>query len=179
MLIPFSCAQEINPRCRQMLVDHIVWCGEVLGTSIRTPCIFGDVEGCIPEGVYNKTDSFMAKYRDIENSDLLSHQHCYTHNRYCPIFGPEANSDFETAGLPCVDMSRAGKRLKENGRTASVFITHAKRHCEKRTPVILLENAQARCLSKNIYNIRLSMVHCLNCWFNSCMTWGPHRIPII
>ncbi|CAE7804105.1 unnamed protein product [Symbiodinium sp. CCMP2456] len=39
-------------------------------------------------------------------------------------------------------MSAAGKRLKEEGRTASVFICHAKRHVEKRTPLIIIENTK-------------------------------------
>ena len=72
----------------------------------------------------------------------MSHQWCFSHRKLCPLF--ETRTDFETAGLPCTDQSRAGKRLFEEGPTASVFCCHAKRHIELQTPLILLENVQVR-----------------------------------
>lgn len=53
------------------------------------------------------------------------------------------DADFEVAGLPCPDMSRNGLRRLEEGPTNTVFMAHAKRHCEKRTPLIVIENTKA------------------------------------
>ena len=53
-------------------------------------------------------------------------------------------ADFEVAGLPCTDQSRAGKRLFHNGPTAPVFMAHAKIHLAKQTPLVLLENVPDR-----------------------------------
>ena len=133
-----------------MIIDHVEWCGSVLGTVIQRPCVFEDVEGCIDKGVYKKDDPFRVKFVKIAKADLLSHQACKTHNKLCPLFGPKAQSDIETAGLPCVDSSKAGKKLYEEGRTGSVFCCHAKRHIEKETPLILLENVQDRSSQKRV-----------------------------
>ena len=48
------------------------------------------------------------------------------------------------AGLPCWDMSLAGKRLQENGVTVGCFLTHAKRHVELETPLVIVENTKDR-----------------------------------
>lgn len=84
----------------------------------------------------------MEKYCDVTASDFVSRQHCYTRNKLCKLFGPNVQCDWETAGLPCVDFSLAGKRRKEEGPTCTIFMSHAKRHIELGTPVILLENVQ-------------------------------------
>ena len=136
-----SSSKEWNSHGRQMIQDNIQWCGEVLGCPVAPPCIFGNVEGCIPENVYQRSDCFIDKFHKIARSDLVSHQHCYTHNCECPLF--ETASAFETAGLPCTDMSMNGKQQREEGPTASVFCCHAKRHIEKETEMILLENVKA------------------------------------
>ncbi|CAE8602347.1 unnamed protein product [Polarella glacialis] len=60
----------------------------------------------------------------------------------CPLFGRAVETNLETAGLPCTDQSRAGNQLYEQGPTAVVFIAHAKRHIQKRTPFIIIENVQ-------------------------------------
>ncbi|CAE8599354.1 unnamed protein product [Polarella glacialis] len=60
----------------------------------------------------------------------------------CPLFVRAVETNLETAGLPCTDQSRAGNQLYEQGPTAVVFIAHAKRHIQKRTPFIIIENVQ-------------------------------------
>lgn len=137
-----SHAKEWNRGCQQLIRDHVEWCAAVLGTVLPLPCLFEDVEGCVPPNSYNKDDPYMVKYRAIAAADLLSHGKCLFHGKQCPLFGPAAAADWETAGLPCTDQSRAGLRRFEHGPTASVFICHAKRHIELETPVILLENVQ-------------------------------------
>lgn len=60
----------------------------------------------------------------------------------CPLFA--TTPDFEVAGLPCIDQSMAGQKKYEEGKTGTVFCCHAKRHVELETPLILMENVQAR-----------------------------------
>lgn len=110
---------------------------------MRAPCVFGDVEGCIPPGSYDPKDCFMQKFHSIARADLVSHNHCYTHNGQCPLFEKRKTGQLETAGLPCIDQSKAGNRLFEEGPTSTVFAAHAKRHIELETWAILLENVQA------------------------------------
>jgi site-specific DNA-cytosine methylase len=65
----------------------------------------------------------------------------------------------DTSGLPCPDMSKAGKGLREEGLTSSVFIAHAKLHCAKKTPLLVVENVEdiiitsdhVRCFKNNLY----------------------------
>ena len=83
------------------------------------------------------------KFRKVDQAPLFRTQHCFTHDKECALFGaPSAHSDFEVAGLPCWDMSLAGKRLQEEGRTAGAFLAHAKRHVEKETRLIVVENTK-------------------------------------
>lgn len=108
------------------------------------PHVFSNVEACIPPGTYEKTDNFVWKLHKISRSQLLTYQWCYTHTKYCPLFGPAVETDLEVAGLPCWDFSRAGERAQEEGATNSVFMSHAKRHKEKKTPFLIVENVEDR-----------------------------------
>ena len=112
------------------------------------PCVFGDVMACLPRGSYRESDSFMQKLESIDRAPMFSAQFCYTHNKSCELFGCKPgsgpSSQLEVAGLPCWDMSAAGKRQREAGRTAPVFLAHAKQHIEKQTPLIIIENTKAR-----------------------------------
>lgn len=87
----------------------------------------------------------MEKLFDINDAQFCCDQWCYTHNKRCPLFGSDAATDLEVAGLPCVDQSRNGARKYEEGPTGPVFISHAKRHIEKATPMIIIENVQELC----------------------------------
>ena len=89
-------------------------------------------------------DNFVWKLHKISRSQLLTYQWCYTHTKYCPLFGPAVETDLEVAGLPCWDFSRAGKRAQDEGATNSVFMSHAKRHKEKKTPLLIVENVEDR-----------------------------------
>ena len=60
-------------------------------------------------------------------------------------------SDIETAGLPCWDMSYAGQRRQEDGRTVGAFLTHAKRHVELQTPIVIVENTKA-CFDRSYFH---------------------------
>ena len=139
----FNLSKEWDAGCRQLILDHFAWLKRASGKSCPLPCLFGDLEGCLPKGCYAKDDQFMTKLDKIDRVDFKCKQHCYAHNKACPLFGRATDSDLEVAGLPCWDISAAGKRLKENGPTASVFLAHAKRHVQKMTPLIIIENTKA------------------------------------
>ena len=138
-------SQEINANCRQLIVDHLQWCQQVVEKSYPTPCIFGDLLGCLPPGSFNPMDPFHKKLIQIDRAPFLPKQHCYSCNRLCPLFGVASSSDLEVAGLPCTDASNAGQRRFENGPSGAVFIAHAKQHIEQKTPIIVLENVQDEC----------------------------------
>ena len=60
------------------------------------------------------------------------------HSEACPV-GSAVHLDF--SGLPCPDNSRANRKRKfQEGDSGIVYITWAKRHCQKQTPLLILEN---------------------------------------
>jgi hypothetical protein len=136
----------MNAGCRQLIVDHLPWIREVTNSQHPSPCVFGDLLHCVPDNSFNVEDNFNVKLYDLDKALLFTHQWCFTHGRMCPLFGRAVETNLETAGLPCTDQSRAGNQLYEQGPTAVVFIAHAKRHIQKRTPFIIIENVQELCL---------------------------------
>ena len=62
--------------------------------------------------------------------------HCWAHNQQCVV---PLRVHLGVSGLPCTDMSRAGKMLKSAGPTASVYLTHAKYCQNARVPLPVLE----------------------------------------
>lgn len=110
---------------------------------MRDPCMFQEVEGCIPDDVLDDQDSFMQMFQKVNRCPLKARQWCVTHRTFCLITGQEASVDFNVSGLPCWDYSLAGKRKKENGITKKVFLAFAKYHLRQGTPLIILENVQA------------------------------------
>lgn len=108
---PWPSPKEWNAPCRQLIVDNFQWYKHCAGRlCCCQPCIFDDLEGRIPEGTYEPDDPFYVKFHKVDAADLLRKQYCYTHNKQCPLFPehPGQQSDIETAGLPCWDMSLAG-----------------------------------------------------------------------
>ena len=128
-----------------MIHDHASWLQGVTKHSFPLACSFGDLEHALPPGTYDCTDSFLGKFRDIGKSQLMRRQWCYAHSRYCDIFGPFAETELDVSGLPCWDFSLAGNRRGERGWTSTVFMTHAKIHQERQTPLLILENVKAIC----------------------------------
>ena len=98
----------------------------------------------MPAGVVRAGDPYMLKFDRVNKSTMYTHQHCYTHGQDCPLFDASARADLEVAGLPCPDMSRQGLGRKEEGPTVGAFLSHAKRHVEKQTKLIIVENTKAR-----------------------------------
>ena len=78
----------------------------------------------------------------IPNSKL---RFCHEHKRFCAIHGKDGlRPDLDVSGLPCPDMSKAGKQLFEEGVTSAVFCCHAKLNVELGTPLLIIENVQDR-----------------------------------
>ena len=138
-----SPSKELDEHCRGLIRGHHLWCQSFSEHKFPAPCCFGDIEHCLPPGSYNPEDSFMWKAWAISQAPLLETQHCFTHGRPCELLNQEFASDMEVAGLPCWDHSHAGKQEREHGRTNTVFMSHAKLHRAKATPLLVLENVQA------------------------------------
>lgn len=103
------------------------------------PHFFTDILTLVKPGTFTQTDSYVGKRRKIHRSVLVDAQDCKTHScsdsEVCRVPDP----DFGCSGLPCTDMSRAGKQLKRDGPTNSVYMAHGK-FCEtKKAPLILIE----------------------------------------
>ena len=135
--------EEINKTCQQLIRDNLQWCNLVTSRFRPAPCMFGEVEGCVPTTAIRSDDDFMTMFRKINTCKLISTQWCYMHNKCCPVLGPDAAVDFNCAGLPCWDYSMAGNRKQEEGETRRVFIGYAAQHCFQRTPLLLVENVKA------------------------------------
>ena len=142
-----ACSEEIDEHCRQLIVDHSAWIQETTGDFSHAPCQFGNLEDCLPAGTIKPGSSFMEKLHRVSRSQIMTKQWCYTHDRYCPLLSPAAQSDIDTSGLPCWDHSLMGKFRREEGPTNSVFMSHAKLHKERRTPILVIENVKARLLN--------------------------------
>lgn len=109
------------------------------------PCVHGNIEEILAPKSFDRSDSFKKKATDIDQAFMCSHQYCFTHDMLCPILGPKAkSSDYDISGLPCPDMSKAGKRKREEGVTSGVFACHAKYHVERQTPMLVIENVQEK-----------------------------------
>ena len=85
----------------------------------------------------------MGRLSAIDRAPLKKGQFCFTHQQHCPLT-EGLQSDYDHSGLPCPDHSRAGKAMREEGHTSSVFACHAKMHIEKGTPLLVIENVQDR-----------------------------------
>lgn len=134
--------KETNKICQQVIRDNLQWCNMVTSRTIQ-PCMFEEVEGCVPKEAKSSNHDFMAMFHAVNESKLKSRQWCVHHQRYCCILGDDAAVDYSCAGLPCWDYSLAGLRRQEQGETRKVFIGYAAYHCAQRTPLLLIENVKA------------------------------------
>ncbi|CAK8995798.1 unnamed protein product [Durusdinium trenchii] len=119
---------EYAANCNQLLFDNHRWCTDTIGRDHPMPHFFGDILGLNPGGTFNAADSYKIKKQRIKESELMEYQLCNTHSwsdsesEYCCVPG----AHFGCSGLPCTDMSRAGKRKKRFGPTNSIYMTHGK-----------------------------------------------------
>ena len=90
----------------------------------------------LPEYVVLEQMTYSQSKQQIQASRLRTSAHCVVHS--CLRSLP-AEIDVAVSGLPCTDMSRAGKRLKRHGPTAPVYMTHAKYCNESGVKLVILE----------------------------------------
>ena len=135
--------KEIDSWCRQLITDHHEWCQDALQVGRTMPCIFGDITKIVPQTTFDKEDNFARKLWKIDHAPFVESCFCHSHHRECPLFGANGlNPDYDISGLPCPDFSKSGLRLRHEGPTNSVFISHAKMHCHFGTPLLVIENVQ-------------------------------------
>lgn len=132
----------MNRTCQQLIRDHLNWCKLVVGRPLDEPCMFDQVEGCVPDELLEDSDSFMTMFSKVNKCHLRNSLWCRNHCKRCPVVGAAAATDYDCAGLPCWDYSAAGLRKKEEGSTKRVFIAYAKRHIWQQTPLLLIENVK-------------------------------------
>ena len=134
--------QEKKPECHQLIVDGARWCHQVAPTQTppSLPCVFQDAEDINPCFVEaDATETYGQKKRRILKSKMMTQGFCSTHQRMCAWPSAEGDVHFDCSGLPCTDMSRAGKQQKRHGKTASVYVTHAKYCRECKIPLVVIE----------------------------------------
>ncbi|CAK9081709.1 Uncharacterized protein SCF082_LOCUS38866 [Durusdinium trenchii] len=99
-------AHETNKGCRQLIADHVRWCGTVTNDHSQ-PCVHGDLTQIMPSNSFDPESGFEAKAAQINQAKLRTTQYCFTHDHQCPIFGKRAREvDLDVSGLPCPDFSR-------------------------------------------------------------------------
>ncbi len=156
-------AEEIDARCRQLIVDHAAWYNSATRNWHPTPCIHGDLTKIVPENSFNPEGTFMERLMQIDGASIMRNQWCNTHGHDCPILDG-LQSDYDVSGLPCPDMSPAGLGLKEEGMTSTVFICHAKLHIAKQTPFLVVENVPDRVLKTTCtVSDHITLVFSLTC----------------
>ena len=127
--------QEWNPRCHDVIRENLKWCSEVHGPA-EVPHLFTDIESLNPSPTYAVGDSYRRKKHCIFSTPLQQALPCCTcFESLCAV----PDCDFGVSGLPCQDMSACGKRLKREGRTSGVYLTHGKFNKIRRTPLLLVE----------------------------------------
>ena len=145
------------------------WYNNTTGSPHPNPCVHGDLTKIVPENSFDKDGCFFNRARQIDKAKFCAEQWCFQHGKPCKLFTPDAAvPDYDISGLPCPDMSRAGLRKFEEGKTSSVFACHAKMHVQWQTPMLVVENVQDGDLIQlfnllNVMMISLSgkrQVHC-------------------
>ena len=144
--------KEYDPNCRQLLFDNHRWCCQTVGYQHAMPHLFGNILDLNPPGCLSQTWGYDAKRRKIMKTGVACQLDCAAHSVAPEIASEFLNgcappyADFGCSGLPCTDMSRAGKRLRKHGPTNSIYITHAKFVQQKRVPLLVIECTPAACL---------------------------------
>ena len=78
--------EEWNTACRQLIVDNFQWFKQCTGRACPLPCVFGNLEGCIPEGTISREDPYAVKFHNVDKAPLYRTQYCFTHNGQCSLF---------------------------------------------------------------------------------------------
>lgn len=108
--------------------------------------MFKDILDLIPHQTSDPTWTYSQKLNAIFNGGLATAGVCENHRSWvdgeclpgvCSV--QKHNIAFDVSGLPCPDMSCAGKKLYRAGPTSAVYITHGKWATVQRIPLLLIE----------------------------------------
>ena len=125
----------MNPACHQLLRESVTWCHKVSG-RLCDPCLFGDITQLLGEHWFDVGMSYSSKLQAGRQADLSTVRPCAFHGCDCST---EKMVTFDVSGLPCPDMSQAGKRRKRARPTNTVYIAHGRWVTERETPLLLVE----------------------------------------
>lgn len=137
LLIVSMCNQEMDRKCQTVINDSLQWCEDVAGHNSRFPCLFGDALDLIPYKTYDISWSYSQKLSAVNHSHIATTGQCLRHSQGCSVVKPMAT--FGVSGLPCPDMSTAGKRRKRAGPTATVYMAHGRYATIHKIPLLLVE----------------------------------------
>ena len=171
-LISIQPIQEVDPACRQTILDNHAWMQEWCDHKTTEPHVFGDVLKQLPDNCLDEDLGFWDRRNAVENSGvtLEKTQFCHVHGRPCPLpqFG---QIDVNMSGLPCQENSRMNfNRRFFEGRTGSCYIVWAKSHRDRKTPLLVLENTPVPLF----HTIALFCFFCQLCLFSWFFLGAKH-----
>ena len=79
---------------------------------------------------------YSRKLELVNAAQCANFGHCTRHQRACCT---TQLAQFDVSGLPCPDMSKAGKRQRRAGPTSDVYLAHGRFTTIRRTPLLLIE----------------------------------------
>ena len=131
-------AKELDPSCRQVIMDNHRWVQEWTDHKYLQPHVFDDVKAQLPCSL-DESASFKKRKIQCEQCGFKKKAFCHVHNKECSLEDP---SDINISGLPCQDNSRANLKRKffVKGQHGSVYLVWARKHRLARTPLLVLEN---------------------------------------
>ena len=110
------------------------WCEEVAGGQ-GAGCRFGDIMDLLSPKI-DDTATYSQKLEAGKKAALAGRAYCQTHRRWCAT---AKSASFDVSGLPCPDMSTAGKRKRRAGVTSGVYVAHGEYVTRNAIPLLLIE----------------------------------------
>jgi len=117
-----------------VIKDAMNWCEDVTGH--KGACLFEDILDLLPNGTLDPDWTYSEKLQATTGVTTARFGSCVTHDSHCFV---NKTAVFDVSGLPCPDMSRAGKRRKRAGVTNSVYLAHGRYVTLNRMPLQLTE----------------------------------------
>ena len=134
-------AQEINSGRQQLCKEALNWSWNLLDEEPNECCLFGDIEQLLPYGTLMADQRYSQKLKAATGVPVAPRSPCYIHSGPCEV---NKRPIFSVSGLPCPDMSSAGKRRKRAGVTSNVYLCHGRWATENEVPLLLIECTKDR-----------------------------------
>ena len=122
--------------------DNSKKCRKVLAASTDEKChVFQDVMAYIRSSSWrvDRAKSFESLVKYMEGCKESTTAWCDKHKDLCAV---SCHGDVDVSGSPCVDWSRAGKRLGLHGPTLRFAVSWGLHHRHSGTRVVIHENVQ-------------------------------------